>query len=193
MLFLIFITLSLSILVQAAEKIYKSVDEKGNVIFSDVPTEKSEEVTIPPASTFQAPTIPPSIRKSSSTGDPYRYSLLEISSPANDSVFFGEDADSIEVTVHFEPEKRFDHKLGLKVNNVRQSGMVLQNLSRGTYTLVAEIYDAAGDVVISSESTQIHVKRHIIKKKSKPEPAPKPTPPTPVPSVPSGTFNSVTH
>ena len=67
--------------------VYKTVDEHGNVVFTDEPLVEAEEVILKPTITLESP-APNDLHESSSSGDraektKFKYRRLEITSPPN--------------------------------------------------------------------------------------------------------------
>ena len=65
------------------------------------------------------------------------------------------------------PELASNHRFrwnmdGVAVKDVNSPELRLNNLDRGTHTLQAEIIDADGKIVISSETITFHMMRHRI-------------------------------
>lgn len=160
----LFVVLSLTATAEE-KKVYKTVDEQGNVTFSDVPVEKSEEVKVPTTPTFRTPDYSSMMPEESKQAKVVDYEKIEIISPKHDQVFWSVEGDSISVAVNVEPALQAGHKLVIKLDGKPVNGTVLTNLYRGSYTLTAEVQLPDEEVLIASGPVTFHVKRHILKKK----------------------------
>lgn len=174
----------------ALEQVYKSVDAKGNVVFTDSPPadKPSEAVTIQPANTMPLGTsrLPQEPRYGdtgeSGEGDKkaaVSYTRLEITGPTNDDVF-GQDVDSVTIAAVLEPGLQDGHTVQLYFNgNPVGTGSLSETVSpleRGTHTVQAKVFDASGKLVLESSIVQFHVRRTTAKKVSDNDTAPaKPT------------------
>ena len=149
-------------------EVYRTVDEDGNVIFTDqkAESEDSTPLKIRPVQTIPAPKIK---RKTSVTSPGYTsthnfYKSLEIISPTEQETF--QNPESITVSVETKPSNNAGHRYRLLVNNQEQQNsniprFVLNHPDRGTLVLKAEIINAQGAVLISSEPRTIFVHRAI--------------------------------
>jgi hypothetical protein len=169
-----------------AADVYKTVDENGNVTFTDSPdpTKKSEVVDLPPITA-----IPPTPNKTSPSSsyepmngkpeDPYQ--SLIITHPANDTTI--RDNGNFTVQVSIKPRLYSDHKLQLSLDGVTQgkaqrgTSFKLKNIDRGTHQLEVSIVDKKGSAIRKTNSA-VHIQRTIFKPPV-PTPAPLPAPPAP--------------
>jgi hypothetical protein len=161
-----------------AQQIYRTVDEDGNVVFTDVPpapSEQGEAVDVAPMNTFSAPTIQASEPTGESTDSAeaiYRY--LEITSPGNEESI-RDNAGNVTVTAAIEPRLRRSHRMVLVMDQnpteiVAEGGeFVLRNVDRGTHTVSVRVLDRAGVVQMESEARTFHMLRYRL-------PTPRPAP-----------------
>ncbi|MGB1270695.1 MAG: DUF4124 domain-containing protein [Endozoicomonas sp.] len=163
---------------QVKAAIYKTVDENGNVVFSDTrPShQSSEEVKLRPTTPMQVmPVEPPSARPPEEKREPSAevYSRLEIIEPVNDQTV--RTSGNFAVKVATTPKLQPGHKLrllmdGNAVEPARRSlDFTLLNVDRGTHVLTVEVVDQQKNVVRSSTST-VHVQRAIYKAPGIPTP-----------------------
>jgi len=163
-----FIILSLLVFFSSllSAEMYRWVDEKGDVHFSDKPlNEDSKSYTPPPIVTVPAESTGNFIPQPAKKG-PVRYKSVSITSPPNDQTFFSDTID-IKVTISISPglDSASAHKLAFYVNGQlhgegAELNYTLSNLPRGTYSLSAAVLDARGREIIRSETVSFHVKRH---------------------------------
>lgn len=154
---------------QVKAAIYKTVDENGNVVFSDTrsPHQPGEEVKLRPITPMQVmPVEPPLARSPEDKQEPSTggYSRLEIVDPVNDETV--RNSGNFAVKVAMTPKLQPGHKLRLlmdgdAVEPARRSlNFTLLNVDRGTHVLTVEVVDQQENVIQSSVST-VHVQRAI--------------------------------
>lgn len=172
---------------QGRKKVYKSTNAQGVVEFSDIPDKNSEEVIIPPTSTYTP--IPYSQRPSTPSGKDnglYKYKSLKIVSPvANQTI--RDNSGKIVVQVIIDPvfQKNLKHRLEVlmdgKPHTGTTGGFSLENVDRGSHTLQARVLDKEGQVLISSSSVTFQMRRFstLFKQPSSPTPTKPATPPKP--------------
>jgi hypothetical protein len=136
---------------------YRWKDKDGVTHYSDQPTPGAEKVPLtsapPPGSV--APAAP--ARAPSAPLTPFAYAGCEISSPSNDQVFNA--VNTVSVSVGVQPALQSGHRVAVQVNGQPERGWppgssayVLQNLSRGSYSVMATISDENGRTLCTSEN-----------------------------------------
>ena len=158
----------------AANKIYKTVDKDGNVIFSDVPPSNSaDSVKLENTNQYSTPTQPQlqsqidaigadSDDEQGEAAETYRF--LEISAPSNDAAV-RENAGNITISVDLSPALKKGDSLqiimdGSVVQTASATSVALENVDRGSHQLIAQVIDDDGNVVISSEPITFHMLRY---------------------------------
>lgn len=158
---------------QAASRIYKTVDENGNVVFTDIPPrdgDKANPIAVETPNTFQ--TTPDGQERAEWIVDPtdeeeaetsFSYRSLAITTPADDAPV-RENAGNVNIMARVDPELRIGHKIRILLDGSpeqagAQNAFILPNVDRGTHTLHAEVIDDAGNVLISSSPTTFHLQR----------------------------------
>lgn len=129
--------------------IYKSVDEDGNVVFSDQPSVGAEEIEKKEIMTV--PATVPNIDFSRDQGEkPAKepYESIAITSPANDSAV-RDNAGNISVSVTTRPALGNGHQIviyldGMEVARDPVTSFDFQNVDRGTHTLAAAVVNNEG-------------------------------------------------
>jgi Domain of unknown function (DUF4124) len=160
-------------------QIYQSIDEDGNVSYTDKPPQgqKSEQVKLPPTNT--APPIKPRATTAPETDGedeaedkiPSKYSI-SISNPGNDAQIPTGQRD-INVSLNLSPVLHKSHKVQLMVdgapfgNSFSGTSGTLKEIYRGSHKISAAVVDQKGKTISVSDSITIHVQRH-----SRPRPAP---------------------
>ena len=166
---LIIVGLTLCFGVWAQDRVYKRVNPDGSVEYSDQPIEGAEVMKVPKGSTFTMPEGIPSRAASTDTKPEETkvvYDSLEITRPVNDEAIRSNEG-KITALARVTPELASNHRFrwnmdGVAVKDVNSPELRLNNLDRGTHTLQAEIIDADGKIVISSETITFHMMRHRI-------------------------------
>lgn len=171
----------------AANRIYKTVDEDGNVVFSDQPPRPDQSgaaVELEPENTFTPPPVDEATAaETPASDDPEEdtpagpaYRSLAVASPANDEGL-RENAGNVAVVAAIDPALGPQHTLQVYLDGeLRQStqspSAQLLNVDRGTHTLELRIVDESGTVLISSAPSVFHLQRRsVINQPPRPRPA----------------------
>ncbi|WP_299730164.1 DUF4124 domain-containing protein [uncultured Endozoicomonas sp.] len=140
--------------------IYKTVDEEGNVVFSDsAPAgESSEEVKLKPLTPIPSPQSGLNISKPKPEEQKIiGYKKLEIVEPTPGATI--QNQDSFNVRIALAPGIQPGHRIRLLLNGKRigessgQLSFTASNVERGSQVLTAEILDANSKVIKSAKST----------------------------------------
>jgi hypothetical protein len=158
----------------AQAEIYKTVDEDGNVVFTDIPPreddENAEQIIIEDPNSFAVEEAIPNadawiVEPQEGEGEepPFRYQALEIVSPADDEPV-RENAGNITIVTNLNPRLQRGHLARLLMDgNIVQEGpqasFSLANVDRGTHTIRVEIVDESGQVMIRSGDSTFHMLR----------------------------------
>ena len=150
-----------------SDRVYRHVDEDGNVTFTDEPPDgDSEEVKIHPITVMPLPR--PQARSTQDepedeTEESAGYEALAITKPEHDTAFWRASGDIV-IEVNVQPELRQNHTLELELDGERtqqsrESRFEITNIDRGTHEAVVHIVDDGGETVKSSELTRFTVHR----------------------------------
>jgi uncharacterized protein DUF4124 len=154
-----------------AETVYKTVDEEGNIIFTDKPSEDAEEIKLQELQTIDNPKPGSAPKPRQPDIEEFTYKTFLVSSPANGSGIRSNDG-SVSISVSIEPALRTGHKITIAMDGKEigsGSSVSLQNVDRGTHSVTASVVDGSGKNIISTSSTFSLLR------------APKPAPPPPTP------------
>ena len=165
----VIVCLTLCFGVWAQDRVYKRVNPDGSVEYSDQPIEGAEVMQVPKGSTFTMPEGIPSRAASTDTKPEETkvvYDSLEITRPVNDEAIRSNEG-KLTALARVTPELASNHRFrwnmdGEIVQDVNSPELRLNNIDRGSHTLQAEIIDADGKIVISSETITFHMMRHRI-------------------------------
>ncbi len=167
----------------AHTQVYKHVDEKGNVTFTDqpppnaTPVEISAPNTAAPPSGNSYPKRPPSATPQA-TGSNYK---VTISSPANETII-PRGPGNFTVSVSLSPKLRGGHKLQLLLDGEAReaaqtgSSWALTNVFRGERRLEVAVVDGKGKQLAKSKPIVVFVFRPSSNNNN-----PRPRPPRPTP------------
>ena len=164
----IVITCVLFVGLTAQAGVYKWVDERGNVHYSDQGADKkAKKVDLPENSTYSPPPMPTinlsSGKKKSGQVISNGYQSIEVSSPANDSVVRSAPGD-VTVNVKVNPALRPGDKIRLKIDGKEKqfaasTSFNLKLVDRGSHTITATIVRGDGNEVLTSKPSIFHMKR----------------------------------
>lgn len=166
----------------AASRIYRTVDEDGNVVFTDVPPrpeQQGDAVDVETPNSFTPPATA-SERRSvgewlGQDGEPaledgeepaIQYRSLRVASPTHDEAL-RDNAGNVTVAAAVEPNLGAGHAIQLYLDGeLRQTGPTtafqLVNVDRGTHNLQLKVVDQTGTVLIASEPTVFHLQRRSV-------------------------------
>ena len=147
--FLLILVLLLS--VSARADVYRSVDENGNIVYSDKPSADAEKIQIDEIQTIKGDEVepfeytPPEDRKDKEARS--SYTLVQITHPQNNQTIRA-NAGNISVSINIKPGLRPSHKIVLyldgKIVAEGSTQINLENVERGTHSLNAVIKSSDG-------------------------------------------------
>jgi hypothetical protein len=148
-----------------AGPLYKWVDEKGVIHYSDQPHPNAEKVDVQSAQTYRSQGVPQSSSSSSTTPPPAQagaYRQCELYRPENDEVFL--NTDTVVAKVRLDPQQlrdgdRITFGLDGKRSQSSPSMEAALKVERGTHSLVAVIEDSSGKAVCTTSSVTFHVRQ----------------------------------
>ncbi len=183
------LTLSLA---AVSQEIWRWVDKDGIVHYADQPgAPDAKLISVVAPNSYEGD--PATATYQSSGGNPDEpagpmYESLTIVQPSAEQVFFGADT-VVRVEAALVGSMQTGHSLAFYVNGNRRPatsgfGLELRNLPRGTYVVQANVLDANGTALITSDQIAFHVRQPSINSPQSPQaPRPRPAPaPAPTPS-----------
>ncbi|MFZ5466077.1 MAG: DUF4124 domain-containing protein [Pseudomonadota bacterium] len=192
--------IALSLAAQAAE-VYRYVDEKGGVVFTDKPQKGAEKVVIEPApaTSVVVPGLPAAVPATPAAqavtkpgSEPFAgYEALRITQPSPGEPLLSTVGD-VDVSINLHPALRADLGHGLTVlldgvpvvQNTARMNLALSNIERGEHVLEAFVLDAAGQVLIQSAPVRFTLQRpSLLQPGRQPPGAPLSPVPPPVPQL----------
>jgi len=140
-----------------AETVYKSVDEKGNIIFTDKPSHNAEEIKLKKLQTIKNPNPAKHTPKPKQPKQEVLYKTFLVSNPA-DGAGLRSNNGNVSISLTLQPPLRPNHSIiitldGKEVSNGPSSNISLQNIERGTHSISASVIDGSGTQMISTSSS----------------------------------------
>lgn len=155
--------------------LYRSIDEYGNVSYSDMPSENAELIELKELSTYTPTPIPTKVDvitedivELEQDLTPPNYKISIASPEQNESIWDG--GGTVTIAVNISPalnSERADQivfKLdGQRVGEPQSStSFTLTNIDRGSHIVVASVVDKAGKVMKNSKSILFHIHRRSV-------------------------------
>jgi hypothetical protein len=166
--------------------VYRSVDEDGNIVYTDKPSPDAEKIKIDNVQTVPAGDSNFEYTPPENLSEEGAYTKLEVVNPENDHVFTGNTGD-VTVSVMIEPAlntKRGDRLIltldGKKAGDSTSTSFTLANLDRGTHTIEVYVVNKGGKSLMESAPVSFTMKRTSVLSPSNPN---RPTPPIARPSA----------
>ncbi|MEX2523364.1 MAG: DUF4124 domain-containing protein [Gammaproteobacteria bacterium] len=151
----------------ASADVYRSVDENGNIIYSDTPSEGAEKIELREAQTVESQPGTESFRyEPPESKPPPRYKEVAITSPQNDEAIRA-NSGNITISMSVNPSLRPGDSLvltmdGKEIASGRSTSVSLENVDRGTHSLSARVVGRGGKTLASSEPVKFHLLRHSV-------------------------------
>ena len=147
-------------------ELYKSVDEEGNVTFSDKETPNSEEIPMRMPTAIPMPKPEPKVEATEKTPTETSYTEFQIIQPVNDATV-RDNTGNVSVSLTLTPplDLAAGHKISVSVDGkpVSKGGtslsVQLPNIDRGRHTIKASVLNKKGKTIKTSNSITIHLKR----------------------------------
>lgn len=183
------LSILLLLMLPVSAGIYKSVDENGNVVFSDQPSAGAEEIEKKEIMTV--PSTVPDIdfsRGEDEKSEQEPYENIAITSPANDSAI-RDNAGNISVNIATKPALGNGHQIviyldGTEVARDPVTAFDFQNVDRGTHTLAAAVANNEGKELKRSAEISFSLLRHSVQNQNQNPGAGAPVSPTNPPRPP---------
>ncbi|MEM8766484.1 MAG: DUF4124 domain-containing protein [Pseudomonadota bacterium] len=155
-------------------RIFRTVDEDGNVVFTDIPPREeveSEQIVVETPNSFAIDEAVPQeardlwVVETPEAGEEptFRYTTLGVASPQDDEPI-RENSGNISIIANVAPRLQSGHVMrllmdGAVVQEGPQSTFNLANVDRGTHTIALEIVDENGRAMIRSDDSTFHMLR----------------------------------
>lgn len=150
-------------------QLYKGVDDKGNVFYSDQPFESAEKFTPPPLSIVDAPKVKPEKTLKEEKRVEFKYTDFDIVAPKNNETIWNEPAVSISLNLRPALNAELGHSIWLMQNGkpvIKNSpSLVLSigRLERGAHQLQAQVRDKQGKIIVRSRAIVVHIKHAVVR------------------------------
>ncbi|MET0122767.1 MAG: DUF4124 domain-containing protein [Candidatus Thiodiazotropha sp. 6PLUC9] len=146
-----------------ARDVYKWVTEDGEVVYSESYQPGAEKIRVSDEKRKSSLNVE-NLDKESEAAATGEYTNFDIVQPGNDETIRSAEG-SVSVGLSISPPLGSGHIIHLYVDgrkldsDITTSQLVLQQLSRGTHTLNAEILDAEGNKMKETGSTTFHLRQ----------------------------------
>ncbi len=157
--------ISLFFTYSAQADVYKSVDEDGNVIFTDKPSPDAEKIIIKEVQTIEAPKAQPNKEALPAAEELVGYSKVAIIHPQNGTGIRANDGNiTISTSVKPALDQEAGHTLALYMDNQLVSSgsgatFSIQNVDRGTHSFSVAVIDKDGKELTRSATISFSVLR----------------------------------
>jgi len=151
----------------ASAAIYKWVDDKGKVHYSDKEVTGAEEVNLPAAVTYSPVPVDSSATNKPTQEVQVGYTAMSILKPKMNETIRSNNGD-VQVEIELKPSLRPDDTITLYLDGkvVLKGGVktsvTLATLDRGSHTLRATVFDKNGVALIISKSIIFHLQRKAV-------------------------------
>jgi hypothetical protein len=156
-------------------KIYKTLDENGNPVYSDVAPENAQQVDVDKPQTYPAKSyaedyskFTPAKEDDAARASNAAYSVMKITSPEADESIRN-NAGNVKITFQLSPGPKPGHKLELLMDGkvvtdiASPAPILLRNVDRGTHQVKLEAIEIrTGKVVQSSDAVMFTLHRYSI-------------------------------
>ena len=139
---------------------YKTIDANGNVIYSDKPTgPNSEKIDV--AEPIVVPRVIPQTRTVKVTPPPLAAptSYIVAMTYPTPEMHINPGTFHLPVQVSTEPTLHQDHRLVILDNGEATEELIIEYIIRGTHVIQAQVVDAKGNVLGSSDAVNVYVHR----------------------------------
>jgi len=171
----------------AVAEVYRSVDAKGNVTYSDTPSRNAEKVKLPKIMVYSPAPTPRREDKPEPIKEPPHYQKMSITKPKPDETIW-DNQGIVEMVLALEPELKVSlgHRVQVTVDGMPHgqprvtTRIHFADLDRGTYSIGAQVVDTRGKALIAAGPVTIHLHRQSIlfpnRQGGRPTPLPRATP-----------------
>lgn len=148
----------------SAAEVYRSVDENGNPVFTDQPSDDAEKIELQEITTIPAlQDYPPPSGGVNDQGAGEVYRELSLTSPQPEQTYFRGEGP-LPVTIRLEPRLRSGDTVavfmdGEEILKGRATTYTLPELDRGTHELSVAVMDAHGNILKTSESVTFYMRQ----------------------------------
>lgn len=176
------ILLSLLISISASAQVYKWVDEKGVVHYTDQPpTQNAKPAKLPPLQTYKGGAVPNNLDKfakpvAGSKAAASGAATIKILSPGPDETYRSDSESSVPVSVLVSPSLAEGEMLAYYLNGAvqgaptRSASFTINNVERGSHNISVGLVSAGGQEIARSATVTVHMKQNVIQKAPPPPP-----------------------
>ncbi|NKB36595.1 MAG: DUF4124 domain-containing protein [Gammaproteobacteria bacterium] len=156
-------TLCLLLATALSAEVYRSVDEEGNVVYTDQASPDAEVIQVDELQTISPPAPSRAFKYEKKSEKAKKYSQISITSPQHDMAI-RDNSGSVTVSVSVTPVLGLGHSLVLYFDGKESllgaaTSKTFTNVDRGSHQLRAAVKNAEGRILISSKSVTFHLQR----------------------------------
>lgn len=151
----------------AQAEVYRTTDEAGNVMYTDIPTPGAEKVTIDKVPTYKAPPPVPFLKREEGP-KAFRYETARIVSPAEKESIRSNNGD---ISIQFLLEPRLRVEKGDRIQfqlddqppvTMTATQTKLTNVDRGTHEIRMVVLNRDNEPISDTASNTFYLHRHSI-------------------------------
>lgn len=163
-------------------EIFKSQNDKGEWVYTDIPSPDAERIKLPPLSTYS----PPPIKSSHSAATPAEesaaiYQTMVFIEPQDD-VTIRDNEGKLKVMVGLDPALKIEegHKIQYYLDGspygdaIASSQVTVKKVDRGEHRLGAQVLGAGGELLLKAEPVTFHLHRQSVNQPNRATPPPPP-------------------
>lgn len=151
----------------AQAAVYKSVNENGEVVYSDSPGPGAERVRLPKLQTYKPQPVPTLKSVKRAPIKNAYYSAFSFSKPNND-ITIRDNLGVVHTELKLVPalDSGSGHRIQFYLDDepygppVELLAVTMSNLDRGQHRISASVLDGRGNVLISAEDVVVHIHRY---------------------------------
>lgn len=147
----------------AAAEVYRSVDEHGNVVYSDQPGQGAKKVDLPEISTYEPKPIPPGTLQPEPQPPAATSNSVSFVQPGAEETIFDNEGN-VAVAVRVEPPLGPGQRLALQLDDgapveVSEPTYQFSGVNRGSHTLQAWVVGANGETIGDQASVTFYLRQ----------------------------------
>jgi len=168
------LTVLLLVAISSHAELYKGIDDKGNVFYSDKPFDNAKKFTPPSLSVVDAPKVKPEQTVTEEKLVEFKYTDFDIVTPKNNETIWNEPALTVSLKLKPALNTTQGHNIWLMKNGkplIKNSqSLLLQigRLDRGAHQLQAQVRNKQGKIIVRTRAIVVHIKNAVIRPRVRP-------------------------
>ncbi len=159
----------LLVAISSHAELYKGIDDKGNVFYSDKPFDNAKKFTPPSLSIVDTPKVKPEQAVTEEKPAEFKYTDFDIVTPKNNETIWNEPAVTVSLKLKPALNTAQGHNIWLMKNgkslikNSQSLVLPAGRLERGAHQLQAQVRDKQGKIIVRSRAIIVHIKHAVIR------------------------------